>query len=397
MKCKLAAGAFKNLVKSLQALHSLGLKGKDEEICCVLTVRNARLYVEGANMGVYLRRNVPVEVMREGSCGIKLTGLVKMKFATDVTLDYDSAKQQLRASSSQSKFERQVDQTAVGVIEASRLTGDRAPIQATVPLNILQAATSTIAIKPALGEENLCILFSLTPTPKGGKLEIVGTEHYSLARYWQVDPAIKVQAPIQFALSSNSCSVLMKEVTSPLIGIGIEMGTGVDGAKVISLVRFNSPDTEVYYPTIEVEFQDAEANSQEIRSGRSDGSFVATRADLREAIGIVKVLHDSATSGLIHIRISRDHVEFLVRSSTGAHGNTVLPVASITLPDPTKPQVLQLKEQYLAEVVDLAPDATPLRIESWDKKLLLVEATQVESGGIEFLVSQVLAPEAPAS
>jgi DNA polymerase III sliding clamp (beta) subunit (PCNA family) len=397
MKCKLTAGEFRNLVKSLQALRSLGLKGKDEDICCVLTIRNDRLYVEGANLGVYLRRNVPVTVMTEGSCGIKLSSLSKLKFTSDVTLAYDADQHQLRATSKQSRFELQTDQTAVSVIEASRLKPDRAPIKATVPLTILQEATATITIKPSLGEDSLCVLFSLLSTPEGGKLEIVGTEHYSMARYWQVDPEIKVLAPLQFALSSNSCSLLMKEVTSPQVGIGVELGTGVDGGKIISLVRFSSPDTEVYYPTIEVEFQDAEANGQEIREGRSDGSFVATRAALREAIGTVKVVHDSATAGLIHIRISHDRVEFLVKSATGAHGNTIVPTTSITLPNPNKPQVIQLKEQYLAEAVDLAPDGVPLRIESWDKKLLFVEATKIEHGGIEFLVSQVLAPEAPAS
>jgi hypothetical protein len=189
----------------------------------------------------------------------------------------------------------------------------------------------------------------------------------------------------------------MKEVTSPQIGVGVEMGTGMDGKPVVSLVRFSSADTEVYYPTVELEFQDAETNAQEIRSGRSDGSFLATRADLQEAIGTVKVVHDSAVSGLLYIRLSKDRVEFLVTSSAGANGNTIVPVANITLPDNAKPQVLHLKEQYLAEAIDLAPEVVPLRIESWDKRLLFVEATQIENGGIEFLISQVLTPESQAS
>jgi DNA polymerase III sliding clamp (beta) subunit (PCNA family) len=397
MKCKLTVALFKNLIKSMLALRSLGLKRKDDDICCVLTVRNERLYIEGANMGAYLRRNAPVTVMREGACGVKLSGLSKMKFTSDVVLEYDSDKRQLRATSSRSRFDLQADQTAFGVIEASRPTGNRTTIQATIPIRILQAATSTVAIKPGLTEENLSIIFSLTPTPEGGRIEVVGTEHYSLARYWLVDQEIKVQAPLQFTLSSGSCSVLMKEVTSPQIGVGVELGTGMEGQPVVSLVRFSSADTEVYYPTVEVEFQDADASIREIRSGRSDGSFIATRADLREAIGTVKVLHDSATTGLIYIRLSRDRVEFLVTSSAGANGNTIVPAASITLPDPTKPQVLHLKEQYLAEAIDLAPEVVPLRIESWDKRLLFVEATQIENGGIEFLISQVLTPESQAS
>jgi DNA polymerase III sliding clamp (beta) subunit (PCNA family) len=398
MKCKLPAASLKNLIKSLQALNSLGLSNKEADVCCVLTVRKERLYIEGANMGAYLRRNTPVTVMREGACGVKLGDLSKLKFNSDVTLEYDTDKRQLRAVSSKSRFNLQADQTAFGVIEASRPTNGRISIQATVPIRILQEATSTVAIKPGLKEENLTIQFILTPTPEGGRLEVVGTEHYSLARYWRTDQDISVQAAMQFSLPSSSCSVLMKEVVSPQVGIGVELGPMLEGRQTISAVRFSSPDTEVYYPTIEAEFDDAEANNREIRSGRSDGSFIATRTDLREAISTVKVLHDSATTGKIYIRLSRDRVELMVKSdAAGASGNTIVPAASITLPDGSKPQIIQLKEQYFSEAIDLAPDVVPLRIESWDKKLLFVEATQIENGGTEILISQVLTPDQPAA
>lgn len=397
MKCKLPAASLKSLIKSFQALRSLGLSRKEDNICCVLTVRNERLYIEGANMGAYLRRNTPVTVMREGACGVNLSGLNKMRFASDVTLEYDTDRRQLHAVSNKSRFNMQADQTAFGVIEASRPTNNQIQIQASVPIRILQEATATVAIKPGLKEENLTILFSLTPTPDGGRLEVVGTEHYSLARYWRTDHDIKVQAALNFALPSSSCSILMKEVVSPQIGIGVALGPVMDGRQTVSLVRFSAPDTEVYYPAIEVECQDAEANNREIRDGQSDGSFIATRTDLREAINTVKVLHDSATSGKVFIRISKDRVELMVKSDAGSSGNTIVPAASITLPEGNKPQVLQLKEQYFSEAIDLAPDVVPIRIESWDKKLLFVEATQIENGGVEILISQVLGPDQQTS
>jgi DNA polymerase III sliding clamp (beta) subunit (PCNA family) len=395
MKCKISATALKGLIRSMAALQSLGLNTKEEDIRCLLTVRGEKLHIEGANMGAYIRRNQPVTMMREGSCGVNLKALSKAKFSGDVTLDFRSDEKQLAILAKNTKFCLPTEQAASDLIEASRPNTSKMAILAVIPAAILAEGAATVALKPALKEEDLQMQFSLSVGKSGGRIEIVGSEHYSFGRYVKETADIKVKEPFHFVLQSSSSSTVLKEITAETVGLGVarRVGEGEDGST--TMIRFASEDAEVVYPTLDVPYVDAQEQAQEIRDTGFECGFIAYRKQLREALSTLKPVQDSATLSTVLIKVAKGSVELGAKSSSGMVATAMLDTTSCKVTRADKPHIMLLSEKYISEVLNLSPDIVPLRVDSWSQRFVSVTAMKLADGEIEYLFSQVL-PHAEA-
>ena len=396
MKCKIPSTALKGIVKSMGALQSLGVSTKAEDVRCLLTVRNERLYVEGANMGAYIRRSQPVTMMREGSCGICLESLNKPKFSGDVVLEFASDTKKFKVVCARSKYELPTDQQAETVITAARPNTAKVDIVAQIPTVVLAEATAAVALKPSLKEEDLQIQVSLSPTPAGGRLEVVGIEHFSFGRYIKEGPSIKVKEPVQFVLQSSSSSIVLSEVTAEVVGVGVQRRPAEDGgAPTVAMVRMASEDAEVFYPTTETAPLPTEDQIKDIQAMGFEAGFIAYRKQLREAVSAIKPVQDSSggAAPVVLIQVTPSSVQLGSKSSTGMVANAKLDTSACKV-NGQDPKILILSEKYLSSVLALASDVVPLQVSSWGGRFASICSTKIEDGAQDYYFSQIL-PQAP--
>lgn len=385
MKCKLSATSLKSLIKSLESLQELGIDSGAGLQALFTLEDDGNLTAESSNMGAYIRKRISVKLLRTGKFGINLKALSKCKLSGEVTLDFNDDAQKLRITATRAQYTLAGDQTAANVIENTRLTDQKVPILVRVPSQLLADAVAAVALKPGLKQEKLRIQFDIEKNKKGGKLEVVGLDEYSYGRFIRNNGSIKVKTPIRFSLQSSSPKTVLREVEADTIGIGF--GAAKDAEDPVSIARFCSKDTDIYYPVLEVPFVNAELLSKETTSGTLDGAFVAYKKQLQTALNTVRSIADSNSGIVLFIRISEDGIKIATESSDKNAAVAAIPTEAIEVDNGAR--LMRLNYHYTENMLKLTPDVVPLRIESWEKRHAIIKATKIEDGLIEYFMAQV--------
>jgi len=383
MKCKIARNDLKSALNSIEALQNMGVDNSSDSLRCVFSLENDVLCIESAHMGAYVKKILKATPLREGKFGTGLKELTKCKFTGDVTLDYSEEAGKLRATSKNSRFDLPGEQGAVEATEDSRPT-EKGEIHALVPSELMVNAVTAVTFKPGLKQEDLRMQFSITKTEQGGQLEVVGLDHFSFARFVRSSKDIKVKKNIQFVLQSKSPGVVLKEITSDTLAIGM-ISSSEDAEP--TMVRFKSADADIYYPILNTPYLNAGEVSEDARKGEFNGGFVAYKKQLREAVGTVRVIGDSATSLVLYLKIEEKDVR-IAAEVKGSVAEAKIDTENVKLGAQSK-FIMQISEKYFSDFLAIAPDVVPLRIESWNRKHAIVSALKLESGLIEYFMAQV--------
>lgn len=387
MKCKIAATLLKSLINSLNSLQELGLDNNTGLQTLFSLGDDGNLIAESSNMGAYIRKRIPVKVLRSGQFGINIKALSKCKLSGDVTLDYNDDTKKLRVTATRAQYTLASDQTAEAIIKNTRLTDQKVPIQARVPAKLLADAVAAVTLKPGLKQEKLRIQFAIEKNRNGGKIEVVGLDEYSYGRFMRNNDSIKVKSPLRFALQSSSPKTVLREVQAETIGIGFGASKGAE--EPISIARFCSTDTDIYYPVLEVPFMNTDLLAKETTSGKLDGAFVAYKKQIQTALNTVKSIADSNSGIVLYIKIGEDGVKIATESADNNAAVATLQTEAIDLGGNKEAQLMRLNYHYTENLLKLTPDVVPLRIESWEKRHAIIRATKIENGLIEYFMAQV--------
>jgi len=365
-------------VKAAEAAETSGLKGR------LLVTTDGKLLVESSNMGAYVCVSIEATTLRPGKVGIEMSALEKIRVTGLVTVGIDDKTGMLRIHGSRSDYNLALDQDADALVSAT--VPDQAGIRfvAKVPTSILATAAAMVAIKPALKAESMRMQFHFSKGPNGGRLEIVGLDFYSYGRFIRDAPDINVREDTKFVLRATSLSTILKNIAGDEVMIGVQQAADNNET---TLVRFKSEDADIVYPTIDLPFLNPSEVHQRITSGTFDGGFTALRSNVREALNTVKTIATGNVPLLLKIRILHNDVE-MTAENNGNAAKAQLTAKDIKLPT-EQPHTITVNQAYLNEVVSLAPDMVPMRVESWNQAQVIVHAERVDDGQIEYSISQV--------
>lgn len=390
MKVKVEAADLKKTVKALQTLEKLnsestkktsdegGFKGR-------FRVAEGALLIDVSSYGAYVQKAIKATTLREGSIGVDLAEVGKQRLTGTVTIEYDHNVNLIRFSTSKAKYDLPADQEAADLIENTKPTDIEMPIIARVPSEMLANAASYVAIKPGLKQEEMRMQFDFrVPDSSGfGIVEIVGLDFYSYGRCLRRSKDIKVKADTRFVLKATSLSTILSAIQGPTVEIGVQKSTDET-----NLVRFKSADADLFYPTMEFPFTETDEVYQETVNGRKDCTFTALRKNIREAIAIVKQVSSSPTDPLtINLKVDNGNVQM------AAHEGGKVSVAKIATSNAkargADPAVMYLNQHYLEGILNLAPEVTPLQVELWNGKEVIIKAAEGENGRIEYFMMQI--------
>ena len=404
MKAKVKATELKRAISAVLALQKLnetksksksadpttagGLKG------CI-TVEEGKVLIESANMGAYACVSVEATTLRKGSIGVDLTSLENLRLTGIVVIGVDERSGKLKVKGGRSDYDLAVDQDAEAMVNA--LVPDRSGVKfvAKVPTAILSKAAALVAIKPGLKAETMRMQFSFTTTPSGNRMEVTGVDFYSYGRFVRTADDVKIKEDAKFVLRAASLSTILKNISGEEIMIGVQQAE--DGEDTAS-VRFKSDDADVMYPTLDMPFMNPSEVHKQITSGTFDGGFTALRKNVREALNTVKTVATDNKPLILNLRITPKNVQ-IGAENNGNQAVATIAVQNIKLPT-DRPHIMILNQAYFNEVVSLAPEVVPMRVESWNRAQAIIRAEKVENGRIEYSISQVdsisLAEEAGA-
>jgi hypothetical protein len=390
MKAKVAATDLKKAVNALQALQRLsgeggkktseagGFKGR-------LQVAEGRLLIDVVNSGAYVQKTIEAKMLREGSIGVDLVEVNKYRLSGTVTIEYDHNVKLVHFSTSKAKYDLPADQDAADIIENTKPTDYEMPIVARIPADTLAQAAALVAIKPGLKQEEMRMQFDLRPADENGKasMEVVGLDFYSYGRCLRRSADIKVKSHTRFILKAVSLSTILGSIEGATVDIGVERN-----AEETRLVRFKSADADLFYPTLEAAFLDAEEVYKETTQGTINCAFTALRKNIREAIATVKTV--SSTSAVpLTLNIKVEGKEVLMAAQEGGKSSMAKIATSTAKARNGGPVVMCLNQHYFESVLNLAPEVTPLQVELWNEKRVIVKAAEGESGRIEYFMAQV--------
>jgi len=392
MKVIVSSMDLKNAVKALQALQRLsgdsasskksadgstGFKGR-------MKVIEGKLLLDVSNGGAYVQKAISAQTLREGSVGIDLIEVAKYRLSGNVTIDYDHTVNTVIFSTKKAKYALPADQEAIDLIKNTRPLNSDMPIIAKIPTKVLASAAAYVAIKPGLKVEDMRMQFDFRPPTKKdnvGQIEIVGLDFFSYGRFFRRSPEIKIRNSTKFVLKAISLSTILGSVEGEVIEVGVEKG------EETKLVRFKSSDADIFYPTLDFPFWDAEKVYQETTLGVMDCAFTVLRKNIREAISTVNKIALSATEPLLlNIKVSAKQVLM------AAQEDSKVAVTKIATTDRVvngeKEALVYLNQHYLESILNLAPDVSPLRIESWDQKRVIIKVPEGSNGKIEYFMAQ---------
>lgn len=383
MKCKISRKDLKSAINSIEALQNMGVDSSSDNLKCVFSLDKDTLYIEGAHMGAYIRKTLKAVPLREGKFGAGLKELSKCKFTGDVTLDYNQEASKLRATAKRSRFDIPGEQGAIEATEDSRPT-EKGNLHVILPAALMVDAVSAVTFKPGLKQEDLRMQFSITKTPQGGKLEVVGLDHFSYARCVKTSADIKVKTDVQFVLQSKSPGVVLKEISSDKLSIGMVSSSDTTEP---TMVRFKSDDADIYYPILNTPYLEAGEVANEARAGEFNGGFVAHRKQLREAVNTVRIIGDNSTALVLHIKLEGTDVK-IAAEANGSTAEAEINTNNVKLGD--QPVfIFRVNEKYFSDFLAIAPEVVPLRIESWNQKHTILRALKLENGLVEYFMAQV--------
>jgi len=385
MKVKISAKNLKSATNSIAALQKLGVKVKEEQLRCLFTVKDNVLLVEAAHMGAFLRKRIDCTVLRSGQFGMNLKNLKMARLGGEVTVDYQNGV--VSFSTKKVKFELPTDQEASASVNGARPEeGIKSDIQVMVKSSIIRAAANSVSLQPGLKEEDLSMQFRFGKAKKGGgKMEVVGADHFSFGRYLRVSKDIQVKEGIGFSILSSAISTILDEAD------GEKVGVGSGGMQPGSVARFKSKDTEIFFPTIAGKLLDCERVARDARDGRFGGSFVCERKQLANTVTSVIQVLGGKDFPVLYLTIGKN-VQMRARAGSGSLGKALVEAQQLKL-GKEKPHTLTINEKYLSDILKRTPEVVPIRIESWNGKHVLLEAEKIEDGLIQFFMAQVTAEQ----
>ena len=389
MKAKIKAKDFKRVLKAALSLQKLGTKTTKEEDKafqpkCVISVQENKVTIESANMGAYIALTVPAVTLRPGTIGANLALLEKMRMSGDTTIEFDERSSTIRVYGKKFSYDTQLEQEAIDLVRASRPDPGRMQDVVRLPSQLLAKAAGYVSLEPLLKQEDMRMQFCFSTTGENRSIEVMGLDHYCYGRFLRESNDIQIRVPSQFILRAEALSAILKNVTGDFVVVGVQK----DDQDTTVLVRFQAEDADIYYPTLDLPFQDASAVYQQTVSGRMDASFSALRKNLREALSTVKTVAIGDTPLILNVRVEKEKVQI------GAQQDDNVAVAEVTTKEP--PQVaagdvhlMFLTQRYFSEIINLAPEVVPIRVQSWNGNRVIVEARGVENGKIEYFMAQV--------
>lgn len=385
MKCKISAKTLKSVTNSIAALQKLGVKVKEEQLRCLFTVKDNILLVESAHMGAFLRKKVDCTILRSGQFGMNLKNLKMARLSGEVTIDFKDGV--VAFSTSKVKFELPTDQEAQASVEGARPEESiKSEVQVVIKSSIIKDATNTVSLQPGLKEEDLSMQFRFGKAKKGGgKLEVVGSDHFSYGRYLKASKDIQVKSGFGFIIQSSAISTILAEADGEKIGIG------AGGMHAGSMARFKSQDTEIFFPTVASKMLDCEAVIRGARDGRFGGSFVCSRKNLANAVTAVVQVFGGKDLPILYLTMGKA-VQMRVKAGSGSIGKAIVDADKPKL-GKEKPHTMTINEKYLTDILKRTPEVVPVRIESWNGKHAVLEAEKIEDGLIQFFMSQVTAEQ----
>jgi len=389
MKVQIAAKDLKKTVKALQTLQKLstestkktgdgGFKGR-------LKVVEGLLLIDVANNGAYVQKAVKAKTLREGSIGVDLVEVAKYRLSGTVTIEYDYNVRLVHFSTKKTKYDLPADQEAADVIENTKPTDYEMPIVARIPSDALARTAGFVAIKPGLKQEEMRMQFKLGPAGGDGRalLEMVGLDFYSYGRCLLRSTDIKVRTNARFILKAVSLSTILGSIEGSMVEIGVERNI-----EETRMVRFKSADADLFYPTIEAPFMDADAVYKETVEGQMDCMFTALRKNIREAVSTVGKVSSTATEPLtLNVKVEKSEV-LLAAQKDGKTGLSKIPTSTAKARG-GGPVIMYLNQHYFESILNLAPEVTPLTVELWNGRKVIVRAAESDNGRIEYFMSQI--------
>jgi len=391
MKIKVEATALKNAVKALQALQKLsgeGTKKTSEEASGFkgrMKVVEGQLLIDVANNGAYVQKAIKATMLREGSVGVDLIEVGKYRLTGTVTIEYDHNVNLVHFSTSKAKYDLPADQDAADVIENTKPTDYEMPIVAKVPAEMLAQAAALVAIKPGLKQEEMRMQFDLRPPGADGmaSIEVMGLDFYSYGRCLKKSADIKVKSHTRFILKAASLSTILGSIEGAVVDIGVERN-----ADETRMVRFKAADADLFYPTMEYIFVDPEKVYQETVQGTINCTFTALRKNIREAIATVRTVSSSAATPLT-LNIKVEGTSVLMAAQEGGKSSLAKIATSTAKARNGGPVIMSLNQHYFESVLNLAPEVTPLQVELWNEKMVIVKASEGTSVRIEYFMAQI--------
>jgi len=390
MKATTKATEFKKAIKAALALQRLSdpkTKKKDEQPIPMkgrLTVTEKGLFVESTFLGAYVKLAVPATVMRPGRAYVELDSISKLRLSGELTLDAQNDADQIEISNKKSKFNLALDTDSEDLFKTAQpdITNLKAVVK--LPTAMLAAAASMVELKHILKVDDLRMQFQFRRGKKANRLDICGIDFFSYARFVRISPTVKVRTSTKFILKPTALGRILDSVTAKEVVISVHTRAEEEMA---SMVRFQTEDADVFYPTLDLPFQDAEQAYQSTIAGVCDSKFSVKRKDMMEALNDIKSVSSDSTPLVLNIRVTPKKVQMAARQEKNKALSTI-PSERIELGD-GEPHIIYVNQLYFTEVVALAPDVAPLRIESWNRAQIIVRAENIQDGTIEYYLSQV--------
>ncbi len=393
MKAKVKSTELKRAISAVLALQKLneakGKKAKKDDATTAaglkgrITVSEGLLTVESANMGAYACVTAEATALRMGTVGLDLLSVEKIRLSgtAEITAEGDG---RLTIKGGRSKYDMPVDQDAADLVEA--LVPDRAgaKLVAKVPTEILSKATAMVAIKPGLKAETMRMQFCFERTQKGNQMEVTGLDFYSYGRFVRVAPDVHLKENARFVLRAASLSTILKHISGEEIMIGVQQAEDEEDS---ASVRFKTADADIMYPTLDMPFQSPSDAYAQITSGTLDGGFTALRKNVREALNTMKTVASGNKPLILNVRITPGEIQMRAVNE-GKEAFATIAATNIQLTG-DEPHVMQLNQAYFNEIVSLAPEVVPIRVESWNSAQVIVRGEKIENGRIEYSMSQV--------
>ncbi len=393
MRATTKATEFKKAVKAALSLRRLNApkesskkKKKDEEVRIKgrLTVTESGLFIESTNMGAYVRLKIPSTVKRPGRVHVDLEPISKLRMSGDLEIEAKSDSASLEIRSKQATFSVPLDDEAVDLFKTAKPPTDGLEQVIKMPTPMLAAAASLVEIKPVLKQEDMRMQFQFRKGKKANRLDITGVDYYCYGRFMRISPQVKVRTPTKFILKPTALGIILDSVTAKDVVISVQNRPEEDYA---SLVRFKADDADIFYPTLDLPFQDAEEAYKDAVSGTIDCGFTATRKNMAEAINTVKTVGSGTIPLIFQLRVTPKAVK--LGAERGRNEAIAKVKANNIGVSEDRPYVMYLNQLYFTEVISLAPDTAPLRIESWNRGQTIIKAENVQDGTIEYFLSQV--------
>ncbi len=368
MKAKVDAGLLMSAIKTVGAVQGFG-QGDDDLQPGMLSISEESLEIVSARMGAYVAKRCPAQLLREGSFGINIQDLARMKLTGNVTID--AAKDKVKFSDGKASYVWALHESAEAEIKEQRGAVAKISALAKIPRTALQSGAEFATYKSEI-KDGYTVQISID----ANSFEYAGIDHLSCGRFCMTSDAIKAKQKFHFTLGDTLLSKIITEVAGDVVTIGLSK----DG----SIVQLATKDFDCYHPTVDKEHMDTDKMIETITADKKklDCRFDIMQTEAKKAIESVKpVSSRKDVKAKMEILANKEKGAILKQYAQDNAAVYKLEVANLKAKGTAQ---IIVRSSYFEEFIKVAPKSVPLTVESWNKEFLRI-LVKTDDSKIEYV------------